>query len=307
MASKKDKPGKLNKLKQAARTHLDETIGGRPPERPPSDMTDFIESMPAAGRDSAARLKPPAVTPPLDTTLVEVESDQSASQTAGRYSAPPAESEEVAKPTPPAPTPRVRHEDSDVEIELPNRGQAAAYAGKAAARPEKSMPKTRDSIYNVSSDIRLEDYTEGSGGSGGGRMGTVAKIGGAIVLLALLGWGGQQLISWFSAPSYRITVANELIDETNAERLGEVRNLQLNSSAPVHIRFDWEEGDLTTDFLRIEILQAASGDVEAAQERKPPMTTNYVYFMGPLDPGSYEIRVLDREKEVLAERDFRVH
>ncbi|MEQ9362876.1 MAG: hypothetical protein RIF32_01455 [Leptospirales bacterium] len=328
------KKNKLGKLKRAAREHLDETIGGRGPgpDRPQSDMRDFMQSMSApenaAGEknttqagpgepemrsgespvknaaqrpnESSALEKSAAALP--QETLVEVDSDRhhrssADGHTPGAAPAAPGEPSNAGAESPP-------------EIELPNGGQTPAYPGKAAQRPErlKSMPKTRDSIYNVSSDIRLEDYTEGNGGSGGGgRMGTIAKIGGVIVLLAVLGWGGQQLMFWLDAPSYRITVANELIDESNATSLAESPALVLSSSAPVHIRFDWEEGDLTTDFLRIEILHAAGGQVEAAQERRPPLTANYVYFMGPLDPGSYRIRVLDREQVLLVERDFRVN
>lgn len=318
-SSKKDK---LGKLKQAARNHLDETIGG---ERPKSDMTDFMESMPGSGQVPGEKQPPTdadhpnessAPTPPdapvvPEETLVEVDTDQSVNLSPSpSASAPPDASADLKQePSSEPQSPEDSAQGSPPEIELPNGGQTAAYAGKAAGRPErsKSMPKTRDSIYNVSSDIRLEDYTEGNGGSGGGRMGTIAKIGGVIVLLALLGWGGQQLMLWLDAPTYRVTVANELIDETNAASLAEVQALVLSSSAPVHIRFDWEEGDLATDFLRIEILRAAGGQVEAAQERRPPLTANYVYFMGPLDPGSYQIRVLDRDKAVLVQRDFRVN
>ncbi|MCR9144885.1 MAG: hypothetical protein NXI24_21790 [bacterium] len=354
------KKNKLGKLKQAAREHLDETIGpGTPgPERPQSDMRDFMESMPGkdpqkakdpgkkkdppddpapvadankssadstagstpeslvkssgAGFPEAAPEKRGAAVPP-EETLVEVDSDHNKAGGADQAGA----TEQRSDQNEAGREQQAGHlagatgrSESPPEIELPNGGQASAYAGKAAGRPERprSMPKTRDSIYNVSSDIRLEDYTEGNGGSGGGgRMGTIAKIGGVIVLLALLGWGGQQLMLWIDAPSYRVTVANELIDETNAASMAESPALVLSSSAPIHIRFDWEEGDLATDFLRIEILQAAGGQVEAAQERRPPLTANYVYFMGPLDPGSYRIRVLDREKSLLVERDFRVN
>lgn len=357
------KKNKLGKLKQAAREHLDETIGegsGASAERPQSDMRDFMESMPGrdksasetsasktsaagsgergtppdasrdtpetgaesalANEDSAAPEGAGETRPSLpaehvpEETVVEVESDLSApavaSSSAGesveQTTKQPAENGEAGQPTEDAEPPP----ESASEIELPNGGQTAAYAGRAAARPErpKSMPKTRDSIYNVSSDIRLEDYTEGSSGSGGGgRMGTIAKIGGVLVLLGLLGWGGQQFLLWLDAPVYRVTVANELIDDTNAATLAAASAIVLSSSAPVHIRFDWEEGDLVTDFLRIEILHAAGGQVEAAQERRPPLTANYVYFMGPLDPGSYRIRVLDRESSLLVERDFRVN
>ncbi len=330
------KKNKLGKLKQAAREHLDETIGegsGASAERPQSDMRDFMESMPgreksasetSASKTSAAgpgeRATPSdssADSPETGAESAPANEDSAAPGSAGETrSTHPAEQvpeetvveveSDLPVPTEDAETPP----ESASEIELPNGGQTAAYAGRAAARPErpKSMPKTRDSIYNVSSDIRLEDYTEGSSGSGGGgRMGTIAKIGGVLLLLGLLGWGGQQFLLWLDAPVYRVTVANELIDDTNAASLAAAPAIVLSSSAPVHIRFDWEEGDLATDFLRIEILHAAGGQVEAAQERRPPLTANYVYFMGPLDPGSYRIRVLDRESSLLVERDFRVN
>lgn len=341
------KPGKLGKFKAAARNHLDLPPEAEPEDtqaaeqnqanRPPADMRGFMRSM---ARDQAEQAEvtqaeqaepdSPALFPSSDPAAerAAVETSSSIRETVTSEALIEVDSDETpaAGALPPA---------GGAEIELPKRAAATGYpespapaestapiqeppktsqTGPSNSRSKKSMPKTRDSIYNVSSDIRLEDYTEGggSGSGGGGRSGaltTVAKIGGVLLILAMLAWGGQQLMLWINAPDYRITVANEMIDAAGtvaAQDSGAAATV-LSSAAPVHIRFDWAAGDLTTDFLRIEILNAGSGQVEAAQERRPPVTANYVYFLGPLDPGTYRIRVLDRDQELLIERDFRVN
>ena len=347
-SGKSGKPGKLGKLKAAARSHLDlppeEELEEQPTgeqaaaNRPPADMRGFMQSMaqdqaePADPTPASAAQPEPASSEPTADSAFAVESGSSIRETVTSEALIEVDSDEVpaAESASSAGPP-----DADAEIELPKRAAPTGYpespahtsdSSETAAAPQprspsnsrskRSMPKTRDSIYNVSSDIRLEDYTEGggsgSGGGGGGRSGalaTAAKIGGVLLILGMLAWGGQQLMLWIDAPDYRITVANEMIDaaSTVAASDGAAVATVLSSAAPVHIRFDWAAGDLTTDFLRIEILQAASGQVEAAQERRPPVTANYVYFLGPLDPGAYRIRVLDRDRDLLIERDFRVN
>ena len=75
----------------------------------------------------------------------------------------------------------------------------------------------------------------------------------------------------------------------------------------MYIRFQWEEGQLATDFLTMRVENVSSTPiVEAIQGRRPPVTANYIMFVGPLDAGRYTVEVLDREENVLREREFSV-
>lgn len=349
-SKKKSKSSKLGKLKAAARSQLDlpaeeaadEAEETAAANRPPADMSGFMQSMAADQAETASAEtpdSPPAAAPEpvgepgqpgtgtvsgmdgasiretvMSEALVEVDSDE----------APPEAEPQTPEPAKSDSTNSSTGSPADAagaapEIELPKRGAAPGYAeGPARPKSNRSMPKTRDSIYNVSSDIRLEDYTEGggSGSGGGGRSGalaTVAKIGGILLILGMLAWGGQQLMLWIDAPEYSITVANDMIDTasvaaTTATGSGAAETAAvLSSAAPVHLRFDWAPGDLTTDFLRMEVVLAGSREVVVAKERRPPVTANYMYILGSLEPGSYMVRVLDRQQDLLIERSFRVN
>ncbi len=308
MASKRDK---FSKLKKAAKDHIDETIGGKeraPEEERPADMRGFMESL---ARDSDEKQSPPETEAPAEGQAAPVDESET---TAGEPDPAGNEDGDAGRPETPEPSGATLVEaDSDAgqasEIELRRESQQTGYAEERPSRPSssRSMPKSRDSIYNVSSDIRLEDYTEGGGGGGGsGRLGMIARIGGLIVLVLLLWWGGSALVGYLTAPTYRLAIANEYIDDANAQSFADRDPILVSSGAPVYVRFDWEEGELATDYLKIEIVRTGGGE-EAVMGRRTPTTVNYIYFMGPLDPGNYELRVLDREENVLSNREFRVN
>lgn len=308
MASKRDK---FSKLKKAAKQHIDETIGGKEREsrdERPADMRGFMESL---ARDSDEKTAPHPVDQ-ASSPAQKATSPADEAPAAAPSAAPPAEAGTGRADGGAVSESTLVEVDSDAghasEIELRRESQQAGYAEERPARPSspRSMPKSRDSIYNVSSDIRLEDYTEGGGGGGSGRLGMIARIGGLVVVVLLLWWGGSALITYFTAPTYRLAIANEYIDDTNAQGFADRDPIVVSSGAPVYVRFDWEEGELATDYLKIEIVRTGGGE-EAVMGRRTPTTVNYIYFMGPLDPGNYELRVLDREENVLDNRSFRVN
>ncbi|MCB1324259.1 MAG: hypothetical protein H7A21_03205 [Spirochaetales bacterium] len=203
------------------------------------------------------------------------------------------------------------------EIDLQQQAQEPTIAAESGPRPEpsntskeneRSMPRTRDSIYNVSSDIRLEDYTESSGGGGQGRLGSIARGLGALILVAIVLYALYYFAGALFGPDYSLAIANEYIDETNIERYAASDTPPaLSAARPVYIRFQWEEGQLATDFLTMRVENVSSTPVvEAIQGRRPPVTANYIMFVGPLDAGRYTVEVLDREENVLREREFSV-
>ncbi len=271
MASKKDK------LSKAARSEVEKNIGGRADR--PSSMPEMVDHIHQDNRNP-----------------VENPADESESYLL------------VEKET----------KEKKANILVPDESEASNSGGKNSTRePERApsrkdgrekekMAKTRDSIYNVSSDIRLEDYTESS--SGGGGFGNIGKIVGGLVLLALLGSGIWSIFVWIFGPDYLLAVASHEITAENIEELAKENDVVISAGAPTHIRFQWEEGGLKTDYVKIKI-DNTTGDKdeeEAIMARKPPVSANYVYFMGPMDAGEYHIQVLDRDGDILEEKEFRV-
>ncbi len=291
MASKKDKLGK------AARSRVEESMGqAEKKPAPPGDMQGFVESVKADARelhDSAGRAGRSADTPaspPVDSG-------------AGAVSRP----DDSAPPPRSAPTPR---ESDSREFDLPPNRASGGLSGNSREASERYMPRARDSIYNVSSDIRLEDYTENAASGGGGRFGSILRFGGGAVLALILAYGVFLLWGWLTAPDYRLAISNDLIDETNADLLHDEERPVVDSTSPVYVRFDWEsEEDIETDYLTITIRRAgetSDGDEEAVMGRRKPGTAKYVYFMGPLDSGDYRVDVTDRDGEELLAKDFTV-
>ena len=167
------------------------------------------------------------------------------------------------------------------------------------------MARTRDSVYNVSSDIRLEDYTESESG-GGGRIGRIVA---AVFLVLLLGWGVSKAWGWIFAPGYQLAIAGQEITDENMKTYLKGDTISASPGRPmVHIRFQWDEGELKTDLLRIRADQEQSGAFSeiATLSRKVPVTVNYVYFANILEPGKYRVQVTNKEGKVLRERTIRV-
>ncbi|MCB1321365.1 MAG: hypothetical protein KDK34_13990 [Leptospiraceae bacterium] len=203
-----------------------------------------------------------------------------------------------------------RRRESEAEIDLPaqgRRGRSFLRRTKKAERPrEKHMPRTRDSIYNVSSDIRLEDYTDDTPRGRG--LNVFARFAGGLILLAILAYLIWMGVGYFFQPEYKLVISNQYIDEGNFAALAETEATTFSSMEPVYIRFQWEEGQMQSDYLKIRIDNMSSGAPieEAVLGKRVPIRVNYIYFMGMLDAGNYHIEVTDREERVLMQREFMV-
>lgn len=278
MGSKKDK------LKQAARNQLqkatEESAGMR------RLVNDIVE-------DRSESADVPTPTPPA---------------------AAPAQSPSEAYPAERAAVPDKQRSSEERKV-IPERGPPANYGASveraAAGRPREShaervsMARTRDSVYNVSSDIRLEDYTDAPSGNGG----RIGRIVAAVVLALLLLWGVSKVWGWIFAPGYTLAIAGTEITETNMQSFAKTDVVSFGAGQPmVHIRFQWKEGELATDLVRIradQVMGSSYSEVTSLS-RRVPITVNYVYFASQLEPGRYRIQVSDREGKVLRERTFRV-
>jgi hypothetical protein len=180
------------------------------------------------------------------------------------------------------------------------RIDSTGHSKKTGAR---SMARKRESIYNVSSDIRLEDYTEADRQKSNNSM---FKMAGVVAVLIVIGFVIWQAALWLMAPTYQLAISNQEITAANIEQLAAGPVSRLSATSPVHIRFQWEPGELKTDYLKImvEREEGSSFVEEAVLGRRPPRTASYIYFMGPLDSGKYRIQVLDGSGSVLADRDL---
>ena len=162
------------------------------------------------------------------------------------------------------------------------------------------MARSRN-VYNVSSDVRLEDYTE----KGESRdFGPILRIVGVILVVLLIAFGIYRAVGWLMMPSYQLAIAGQEITDSNLEQFSSgVVNIQ--PGQPLHIRFQWPVGTLETDYLRITVEKAegASYAEEAVMGRRPPRTANYIYFMGPMDAGAYRVIVTDAGGSVLSSRE----
>lgn len=262
MASKKDKLG------QAARSRIDESMGKPEEKLPRSNMEEFVRDMKGEG--------------------------------------PPAGASEKAEPvTPPVP-PRNAEASPGEETKRVSRQDASSETGRR--HPGMEMKKSRrDSIYNISSDIRLEDYTDGGSGSSGGGIGGKSRIIAGIALVGLLGTGIYYFAGWLFAPSFILAVAQEDLTAENIEEIA-ARDAVLSAGEPVHIRFQWEEDQLKATYLRIKVdrVEGGSAEEEAILGQKPPRTATYIYFKGPLDPGDYHVEVQDESGSILEDKEFKI-
>ena len=162
------------------------------------------------------------------------------------------------------------------------------------------MPRNRDSIYNVSTDIRLEDYTEDV--EKDRDYAGIARFAAGLLLVALVAWGAYRFSGLLFAPDYQIAITNEEVEASAVAALSEKENIVLSSARPVFIRFQWPQGALTSDYLRIRVL--SGGREVAVMGRLAPVTVNYILFAGPLEPGKYEIIVEDRDGTSLLSKGF---
>ena len=168
-----------------------------------------------------------------------------------------------------------------------------------------AMARSRESIYNVSSDMRLEDYTEVSSGGGFGLKGKVIA---GLLALGLLIWLGYAALGLLFAPSYTLSISAGLITEENAVRFSRTEVVAPSPGGAVHIRFQWNEGELPADLLRITA-EKKIGDKymeTASKSRRPPVTANYMYFINVLEPGRYRVQVRTRDGKLLKEKSFQV-
>ena len=171
------------------------------------------------------------------------------------------------------------------------------------------MARTRDSVYNVSSDIRLEDYTDSSP-EGGGGAGAALRIGAGLVLLFVLLYGVYTAGSLLFAPSYTLAVSSTPLTAANAVEFAAAERVSTAAGQPVYIHFQWSEGELATDYVKIQVDRIGPGGSEVEEAilaRRPPITANYIQFAGPLEVGRYRITVTDRNGRRLADRVVNVN
>lgn len=166
----------------------------------------------------------------------------------------------------------------------------------------------RDSVYNISGDIRLEDYT---GLKKSDRFwqkdGFFRYLGFSFLALlaVIVVW---SFFGWLFGPKYKLAISTVELTETNINDFLDTKSIVLGAGQPIHIRFQWGEGDLDTDYLKILIQKKGESDFEeeAVLGRRPPQTATYIYFYGPLDHGDYKITVMDRKGNTLKERDLKI-
>ncbi|MCS7204318.1 MAG: hypothetical protein NZ853_01325 [Leptospiraceae bacterium] len=165
------------------------------------------------------------------------------------------------------------------------------------------MSTKRDSIYNVSSDIRLEDYVEEPQKKDFGPYLRYVLI---FLIILLLIFGLWKLGTWLFAPKYYLSISNTEITDENYKTFIKNKQIPLYPGQLIHIRFTYLE--LKSNFYTIQILRkdGAALSEEATFGRKIPRTVNYIYYAGTLDPGSYVVRVFDENREILIEREIEV-
>ena len=170
------------------------------------------------------------------------------------------------------------------------------------------MTAPRDSIYNVSSNIHLEDYNEKSSG-GQTRGSSRVKFWGFVALFVVLSYSIYRFFAYINAPEYKLAIANLYINDSNVTNLAKIEKVSVSADKPVYIRFDWgSTGELQTDYVRIGIykLNSDGKQEEAVLGRRKPVSADYIYFMGPLEAGQYILEVSDRKGNILKTKNFKV-
>ena len=167
---------------------------------------------------------------------------------------------------------------------------------------KENMTKKRDSIYNVSADLRLEDYVEDQKKD----YTPIIKNILIFLLILLLIAGIWKLAVYLFAPKYFLSISNtEITDENYKDFLGN-DVITLYPGQLLHIRFTYLEKK--SDYYTIQVLRMEGNSLseEAILGRKIPKTVNYIYFAGQIDPGTYMVKVLDRERKLILERKIEI-
>ncbi len=168
---------------------------------------------------------------------------------------------------------------------------------------KKETMNKRDSVYNVSADLRLEDYIEDKQKN---NFDDIFKKIILILLVLLLLLGLWQLGVWLLAPKYYLSISTTEITEENYKSFLEETQFVLAPGQIIHIRFTWIKE--VSHFFTIQIMKQEGGvwNLEATMGRKIPRTANYIYFAGPLDGGNYLVKVLDANNKLLLERQIQI-
>jgi hypothetical protein len=169
---------------------------------------------------------------------------------------------------------------------------------------EGRMARSRDSVYNVSSDIRLEDYADSAaGGSGGGAGGIIRLVSGVVLALVVVwvlyfAWGA------LFGPSYILAISGNRISPEAAEEFEDQESVAPGADGEIYIHFQWRDEAPPADYIKINVFRKTTDaeTEEAVLGRRPPSTAPYIQFAGPLDSGKYHVFVTDREGNVFKER-----
>ncbi|MFN3604449.1 MAG: hypothetical protein ACK4UJ_07045 [Leptonema sp. (in: bacteria)] len=196
----------------------------------------------------------------------------------------------------------VIQEIQELQIEKNEKTKEKIQDKQNINKNQETMSK-RDSIYNVSSDLRLEDYTEDTQKK---EYGAFLKNLLIILLFLLILAGLWKLGIWLFAPKYYLSIATSEITEDNYKNFLEDKQFFLTPQQMIHIRFTWTEK--ISNYFSIQILKNNGQNwvEEATLGRRIPITANYIYFAGPLDPGNYKVKVFDEKKKNLIERDIEI-
>ena len=202
-----------------------------------------------------------------------------------------------------------RRSDQDSKETPPSRSKDTDDFSKDRGGDYRVIPeKKRESVYNITGDIRLDDYIESKDDD---------KFYKRAGFYRALGFGGLAFavitvvwlfFSWLFGPSYKLGIAAVELTDSNIGQYLDTTSLILGPGQPIHIRFQWTDGDLSTDYLKILIQRKDKSGLQAEAElgRRPPQTANYIYFYGPLDPGDYKIEVFDRDGGVLKKKEISI-
>ena len=165
---------------------------------------------------------------------------------------------------------------------------------------------SRESIYNVNSEIRLEDYNENETQKWDSLF-YFKRI--SFVILAFL---SIYLLYSFTSNLFKthtkLAIANEYLDENNISKFYKLQNQILDSSKPIHIRFEWGYSGVDSEYLKINVFKINKGvkTEEASMGRRKPHNARYIYFMGPLESGNYSIEIIDQRQKILQKKEIKI-
>jgi hypothetical protein len=168
---------------------------------------------------------------------------------------------------------------------------------------KENMTKKRDSIYNVSADLRLEDYVEDNQRKD---YTPILKNILIFLLVLLLIAGIWKLAVYLFAPRYFLSISNTEITDENYKDFLDNNVITLYPGQLLHIRFTYLEKK--SDYYTIQVLRMEGNSLseEAVLGRRIPKTVNYIYFAGQIDPGTYMVKVLDIERKLILERKIEI-